>query len=117
MEICRGYRRMKVYIVSKQWYEEVYIYGVFTEEKLENALTRMANLELEEARKSKESSRRWYEHLHRPWAERSNVEPTKPYSLTVPLLEYSKSTFDVTEREMNEVVEKPSPLGWGKVDS
>jgi hypothetical protein len=102
-----------MYVISKQQYEEFYVYGIFsTKESLDKALEELATTEIDEAKENKEKSQEWYNNLHKPWAERQGIKPKKPYALTVPLLEYSKSLFNVTEINVDRIIYNPTPMGW-----
>jgi len=104
----------KAYIVYQQEYEEVYIYGVFpSKECLDDALTILSQNEmhLSIARERAKEHKKWYENIHKPWAEQGGRKPTKPYSMTVDIHEYCKSIFDVHEIEVNEIILDPNVIG------
>jgi len=103
---------MNVYLVSKQFYEEVFIFGIFSDENLDDALNQLAKSNLDDAKRSKRELESWYENTHKPWAKYHKIDPQKPpWGLTVSLEEYSKSLFTVTEIKLNEVICNPQWLG------
>ena len=107
----------KAYIVYQQYYEEVFVYGVFlSERRLEDALTLLAEHHLQDAKKRKQYQQEQYEKYHKPWAKHRGVEPTEPYCMTVDLHEYSKSLFDVHEIEVDKVIFDPSIIWFDSDD-
>ena len=98
---------MKLYIVSKQSYDEFYVYGVFSKDKLDAALDELAYVTLDIAKQNRKELQSWFDNTHVPWAKHNDIEPTRPPRLDMDMLEYSKTLFTVTEIELNWVISKP----------
>ena len=91
-----------MYVISKQFYDVVYIYGVFSSDELDSALAVLALENLDTAEKEHKEEKRWYEG-HLRWAKGSCEFGCEhmPLSLKVSLMTYSKSLFTITELKSN----------------
>ena len=104
----------KIYVVYAQDYEEVYVYGIFSSEKLLNDALDILSQDkqhLKWAKQMRQGLQNWYDKTHIPWAKDCNIEPTKPAKLALTLSEYSKTLLTIHEMEIDEVIIDPSPLG------
>jgi hypothetical protein len=97
-----------VYVISKQFYEEFYIFGIFTADELDSALTALAQESINEAQESKDELLKWYETNHLTYY-RGRCEygcEHLPAHLSLPIIEYSKTMFTVSEIQIGEVLAK-----------
>lgn len=93
---------MKVYMVSKQYYDEFYLFGIYSsQDMLDKALNVLANTEdaLKDATRRVEQLTKWYEYR---LAEGRTSD--KPAELSMELLEVSKHGFDILEVEVDKMI-------------
>lgn len=96
----------KLYLVSQQFYEEFFVYGIFIEGELDHALSILAEKYIKIAEANKEESKKWYKNTHLAWLKTCEWGcEHMPYALSVPIEEYSKSLFKVSELKVNELSE------------
>lgn len=96
---------MKKYIISKQFYDAFYVYGVFSKEYLPGALRKLAKepKHKDEATRQLEQSKSWYNGWHLKTYDCEYGCEHMPKYLDMSLLDISMSLFTITEIEEDKV--------------